>query len=92
MVVGFPLACTQYEVLEPDPRTLGPNGLVRRPGAEAHYSCACSMQMSENLSGGAAPFTAGHSGGSTRVMCGKWHFLGVFCLPLLEIVSLAVSN
>lgn len=33
---GFPLACTQYSALEPDPRLLGPSRLVKNPGVGAH--------------------------------------------------------
>nr|KAF6369206.1 hypothetical protein mMyoMyo1_010588 [Myotis myotis] len=54
----LPLACTHCGVLEPDPRTLGPRGLVRRPGAGAHSGGVCSLQTSGSLPGSTALLTA----------------------------------
>lgn len=47
--IGFPLGCTNYRVLELEPRTLGPSGLVSISGGKAHPGRACSLQMSGSL-------------------------------------------
>lgn len=73
-------------------RTLGPSGLVRRPGAGDHSGSVHFLQMSGNLLEGTAPLTAGAGWWFHRSMAGNPHSLDVLCPSLLIIVSLAVSN
>lgn len=75
----IPLACIHCGVLEPDPRTLGPSGMARIPGAGAHSGSVHSLQISGSLLGVPGHSLPGHSGGSTRVMAGKWGSLGILC-------------
>lgn len=53
---GSSLACTHCEVLELNPRVLGPSRLVRKPDARVHSGSMYSLQMSGNLPRGIQSF------------------------------------